>query len=174
MDAYVGEIRMIACDYPPQGWAICNGQMLNTSEYQDLFSLFGWKYGGRGATFGVPDLRGRIPVHCNDSWSLGQSEGNEQETLTERQMPSHNHAFQASKRTPCNKKVANNIICNTGDVKFYRKQPSSPARETSLCEGAVDYAGGSEAHSNMMPYQCINFIVCLRGAFPPRPDKDGK
>ncbi|MDD5597017.1 MAG: tail fiber protein [Victivallaceae bacterium] len=175
MDAYTGEIRMIAGCYAPEGWALCDGRLLERYSYPELFSLFGRTYGEDGtSTFRLPDLRGRIPVHCktgSSSWSLGRKPGTEQETISEAQMAPHNHPMQASRRTPYSKEVANNIICNAGGVKFYRKSASGEAKETSLALQTIDFAGGDSAHKNLMPYLCINFIVCLQGTYPPRPDE---
>ncbi|MDD5698331.1 MAG: tail fiber protein [Victivallaceae bacterium] len=174
MDAYTGEIRMIAGIYAPRGWALCDGRILQVREYQILFALFGRTYGGNGiTTFGLPDLRGRLPAHCesgSSTWQRGYKVGREQETLSPAQMASHNHPMQASRKSPNSRKVANNIICNTKPVKFYRPSPSAPDKETSLCPLAVDFIGGDAPHNNLMPYQCINFIVCLEGEWPPRPE----
>ncbi len=174
MDAYTGEIRMIAGTYAPRGWAICDGRLLKIAEYPELVPLFGRTYGGDGVkTFGLPDLRGRLPAHCQDSfspWTLGRKVGTEQETISEAQMAPHNHPMQGSSRTPYSQEVANNIVCNTDEVKFYKKTAST-ARQTSLYVESVGVVGGGSAHNNLMPYLCINFIVCLEGTYPPPADK---
>src|SRR3954468_6024 len=101
---YVGEIRMFAGNFAPAGWAMCAGQLMPISENDTLFTLIGTTYGGDGQeTFGLPDLQGRIPIHQGQgpglpsSYTVGETGGVETVTLTTQQMPSHNHAFMASK-----------------------------------------------------------------------------
>src|SRR3954469_17349802 len=98
-EPFVGEIRMFGGNFAPAGWAFCNGALLPISENETLFNLIGNTYGGDGQeTFGVPDLRGRIPIHVGQgpgitqNYQLGQSGGVETVTLTTQQMPFHTHA----------------------------------------------------------------------------------
>src|SRR3954471_20496876 len=97
MDAFLGEIRMFGGSFAPQGWAFCNGQTLSIAENDALFALIGTTYGGDGqVTFGLPDLRGRVPLHQTSGYVMGQSGGVESVTLTSQQIPVHSHTFNAS------------------------------------------------------------------------------
>src|SRR5436189_3323910 len=97
---YVGEIRMFAGNFPPNGWMFCEGQLLPISENETLFQLIGTTYGGDGqSTFALPDLRGRLPLHSGNGFTLAQSGGVETVTLTAQQTPAHSHAFLGSTST---------------------------------------------------------------------------
>src|SRR5579859_6135805 len=94
---YVGEIRMFAGNFAPAGWMFCEGQVLPISEFETLFNLIGTTYGGDGqSTFALPDLRGRLPVHFGNGFTLAETGGVEEVTLTVAQIPAHNHAVLAS------------------------------------------------------------------------------
>ncbi|MDD5698334.1 MAG: tail fiber protein [Victivallaceae bacterium] len=169
MEGYIGQIKIFAGNYAPVDWAFCDGQALQIQEYMELYSLFGTTYGGDGTTtFGLPDLRGRIPVHLNTAaqWQLGNQVGNEQETLSVTQIPSHIHPMQASNHSRSIQTVEGSMVCNTSPINFYKNQASSPDKETSLSPEAVDSTGNGLPHYNLMPYLCINFIVCLKGVYP--------
>jgi len=168
-EPFVGEIRMFAGNFAPRGWAFCDGQLLAVSQNDALFSLFGTIYGGDGrTTFGLPDLRGRIPIHAGSGPGLsprrlGSKSGAEAVTLTVNQMPSHGHPFQgtsgaASSRDP----VGNSPAEALADT--YAEDLSA----FFLNESSVTNVGGSRSHTNMMPYLCINFIVSLFGIYPSR------
>src|SRR5437868_8224143 len=94
---FIGEIRMFGGSFAPAGWAFCNGQLLPISENDALFTLIGTTYGGDGqSTFGLPDLRGRLPIHQGSGFILAETGGTEEVTLTTQQIPAHTHAFLAS------------------------------------------------------------------------------
>src|SRR5712691_4529851 len=98
---YVGEIRMFAGNFAPAGWMFCEGQLLPISEYETLFNLIGTTYGGDGqSTFALPDLRGRIPLHQGNGFTLAETGGSEEITLTVSQIPAHSHAFLAKNDQP--------------------------------------------------------------------------
>ena len=171
-EAFVGEIKMFAGNFAPRGYAFCDGQLLAVSQNDALFSLYGTIYGGDGkTTFGLPDLRGRIPVHAGQgpglsSRKLGQKTGSEQVTLTTNQIPSHNHPLEATTTAATDHQLTGKVLAQnpTGD-NFYTNDTSSM---TGLLPGTVTNTGGSRPHTNMMPTLCIHFIVALVGIYPSR------
>src|SRR3954466_3300470 len=111
---YVGEIRMFAGNFAPAGWMFCEGQLLPISENETLFQLIGTTYGGDGqSTFGLPDLRGRIPIHQGNGFILAQNGGSETVTLTTTQIPVHTHAFFASTDTAQQTQATGNVLGNS-------------------------------------------------------------
>lgn len=169
--AFLGEIRMFAGNFAPQGWAFCNGQLLAISQNDALFSLLGTTYGGDGiTTFGLPDCRGRIPIHMGQgpglsSYNLGTKGGVENVTLTLNQLPAHNHGpLKASSLNADNAAAQGNVVSDTRDGNPYYGN-SSP---TAFNAAAVTNMGGKLNHTNMMPYTCVSFIICLYGIYPSR------
>ena len=169
-EPYVGEIRMFAGNFAPRGWAFCDGQLLAVSQNDALFSLLGTIYGGDGrTTFGLPDLRGRIPIHAGEGPGLsprrlGAKAGAEDVTLTVNQMPSHTHPLQAS-TDPGTLPNPNGAVLSTSNViELYSGDPA----DSSLNSSSVTNIGGSRSHTNLMPFLCIHFIVALVGIYPSR------
>jgi microcystin-dependent protein len=162
---YVGEVRMFAGNFAPAGWMFCEGQLLPISEYETLFNLIGTTYGGDGqSTFGLPDLRGRIPVHMGGGFTLAQAGGSEEVTLTLQQIPAHAHALLAtsnfsSTAAPQGMVAAAASVANVS--AYGTDAPSSPVSPSS-----VSAVGGSQPHNNFQPYLCIDFIISLFGIFP--------
>lgn len=160
---YVGEIRMFGGNFAPAGWALCDGSLLPISENETLFQLIGTTYGGDGQqTFGLPDLRGRIPTHMGQGQVLGQQGGSESVTLTPTQLANHSHAFPASTSAASAGDPLNAVVADTGTAPVY--STSNP--NVSMSPSAIVVAGGSQPHDNMMPFQCVNFIISLFGIFP--------
>lgn len=168
-EPFVGEIRMFAGNFAPRGWALCGGQLLAVSQNDALFSLLGTIYGGDGrTTFGLPDLRGRIPVHQGTGPGLsprrlGERGGTENVTLTVQQIPSHSHAQHA-----------------TGDLAG-RADPSAALRArhdtpafaapdppVAMEADTIGSAGGNQHHTNVAPFLCVHFIIALFGIYPSR------
>jgi len=171
-EPFVGEIKMFAGNFAPRGYAFCDGQLLAVSQNDALFSLFGTIYGGDGrTTFGLPDLRGRIPLHQGQGPGLsprrlGSKGGAEKETLTLNQTPSHNHPLQATTTEADSLQLSNRILAqNPPGDNFYTNDSSNVV---SLMPGTVTNSGGSQSHNNMMPTLCIHFIVALVGIYPSR------
>jgi microcystin-dependent protein len=154
---------MFGGNFAPAGWMFCQGQLLPISEYETLFNLIGTTYGGDGqATFGLPDLRGRVPVHTGPGFVFAQQGGTETVTLTVQQIPSHTHPLLASIGLATSNTPTNNVTGTTGGIEIYRNAtPASPM--SSL---AVSQTGGNQPHSNIQPYLCIDFIISLFGIFP--------
>ena len=169
-EPFVGEIRMFAGNFAPRGWALCDGQLLAVSQNDALFSLFGTIYGGDGrTTFGLPELRGRIPIHAGTGpgltpRQLGSKAGRENETLTSNQMPSHNHDFSVSADPGTIQKPTGQYLASSSTVRLFRPTPPN----VSLDQSMIEFTGGSQQHNNIMPYLCINFIVALVGIYPSR------
>lgn len=169
-EPFIGEIRLFAGNFAPQGWAFCDGQLLSISGNDALFSLIGTIYGGDGqTTFALPDLRGRIPIHAGQgpglgNYSLGQRSGVETVTLTTNQAPPHSHQLRASGDTAGQRNPQNNLLGKSTNIDLY----TGDTPDVGLAPAAIGSAGGSQAHSNMMPYLGINFIIALFGIYPSR------
>lgn len=168
-EPFVGEIRMFAGNFAPRGWAFCDGQLLAVSQNDALFSLFGTIYGGDGrTTFGLPDLRGRIPLHQGTGPGLsprllGSKGGYEHITLKSNEMAKHTHDFnatdeQADAVSPQGRVLAKTAIdvYEDGDVNV------------SLNSASIGHTGGGQPHTNLMPTLCVSFIVALFGIYPSR------
>lgn len=162
---YVGEIRMFAGNFPPAGWMFCDGALLSISENEVLFQLIGTTYGGDGQnTFALPDLRGRLPIHQGGGFTLAQSGGVEQVTITTNQLPAHTHSVLASANPATSTSPSNNVpgITQAATITPY----GTDAPPTTLNAAALSSVGGSQPHTNFQPYLCINFIISLFGIFP--------
>ncbi len=171
-EPYVGEIRMFAGTFAPRGWALCEGQLLAVSQNDALFSLLGTIYGGDGrTTFGLPDMRGRVPVHQGNGPGLsdarlGAKGGAENVTLNQNQIPQHSHAatgFQEAGQEP---EVAGGRPSQT-TVGIYVQAPN-PASLRTLDNRSIAAMGGSQQHTNEQPFLVINFIIALFGVYPSR------
>jgi microcystin-dependent protein len=160
---YVGEIRMFAGNFAPAGWMFCDGSVLPISEYETLFNLIGTTYGGDGqATFALPDLRGRVPIHMGNSFVLAQNGGVEAVTLTTNQIPAHTHGFQASTGTGNVNSPVGAVAASSNAISIYKA--TTPA--IPMAAQAIGSAGGSQPHNNFQPYLCVDFIISLFGIFP--------
>ena len=160
---YVGEIRMFAGNFAPEGWMFCDGSLLPISENETLFALIGTTYGGDGqSTFALPDLRGRIPVHQGNSHTLGEASGVEEVTLTTQQIPAHTHPLLAANAVANDPNPTNNVLGESSAISLY--QSGNPA--AAMAAGSITSTGGSQPHTNFQPYLCINFIISLFGIFP--------
>jgi microcystin-dependent protein len=177
MDPLLGTISMFAGNFAPRGWALCNGQLLSISTNQALFSILGTTYGGDGIrTFGLPDLRGRAPIHQGQgpgltSRTLGELGGEEHVTLMISQMPVHNHALNASTNTGNQPSPTNGVLALSTDpdaggnpINF---TPGANVN-TIMANNAISPVGQSMPHDNMQPYLAVTFIIALEGVFPSR------
>ena len=160
---YVGEIRMFAGNFQPAGWMFCEGQLLPVSENETLFQLIGTTYGGDGqSTFGLPDLRGRLPLHQGNGFVLAETGGAEEITLTVPQIPAHSHPFLAASNPGTTSSPANSVAATTTTGFLYINENTTG----NMAGAAINMVGGSQPHSNFQPYLCINFIISLFGIFP--------
>jgi microcystin-dependent protein len=167
---FVGEIRMFGGNFAPSGWAFCSGQIVSIAENEVLFNLIGTTYGGDGqTTFALPDLRGRLPVHLGtalgSTFVLGQAAGVEQVTLTTNQIPSHTHPLIATSNQATGSTPSASVL--PGRTALATTTPyGSDAPIISMSPSAISTVGGSQPHSNVQPFLCINFIISLFGVFP--------
>lgn len=163
---YVGEIRLFGGNFAPADWAFCDGSLQSIASNGALFNLIGTTYGGDGInTFALPDLRGRIPLHQGQgadgiNYILGQIAGSESVTLTSQQIPSHSHAPMGAS-TGGQTTPVGNTYGGGGDALFSTATPS-----VQLLPSTVTQTGGSLPHDNLMPYQCVTYIIALYGIFP--------
>ncbi|MBV8516254.1 MAG: phage tail protein [Acidobacteria bacterium] len=160
-DAFIGEIRMFAGNYAPEGWAFCDGAELSIGEQPVLFRLIQTKYGGDGhSTFRLPDLRGRAPVHAGNGYALGQKGGSETVTLTLAELPIHIHGFNASTAVATDSTPENKLFGEAASMSIYAATANAPV------PNALDAAGGGQPHENMQPFQVVNYIICMQGYYP--------
>lgn len=165
---YIGEIRIFAGNFAPAGWMFCEGQLLPISENETLFNLIGTTYGGDGEeTFALPDLRGRIPLHMGNlsgggTYQLAETGGVEEVTLTVGQIPAHSHPMLATSNNALSAGPATNTLGGPTSLDSYRPVPPN----VTLAPQSVGPAGGSQPHTNFMPYLCLDFIISLFGLFP--------
>src|SRR5512145_1382897 len=132
---YVGEIRMFAGNFAPQGWMFCEGQLLPIAENESLFNLIGTTYGGDGQeTFALPDLRGRVPVHFNAANPIGSLGGVENVTLTTQQISTHNHVITASASIGTDSNPAGKVLAVSESFDLYRPAtaPNTPTSNSFL------------------------------------------
>jgi microcystin-dependent protein len=164
-EPFIGEIRMFAGNFAPQGWALCDGQLLSIAENDTLFALIGTTYGGDGqSTFALPDLRGRIPIHAGNNHTLGEWAGAETLTLLAAQMPPHSHTLLAA-NVPADRRGPKGALFAQTEDPLY----APPAGLSTNWDGAaVGAAGGNQPHENLQPFRCVNFIIALFGIFPSR------
>jgi microcystin-dependent protein len=160
---YTGEIRMFAGNFAPAGWMFCEGQLLPISEYEQLFQLIGTTYGGDGeSTFALPDLRGRVPLHFGNGFTLAETGGVETVTLTTAQIPAHTHALLATTTPATQQNVSDNVLAQATLFNPYINiNPAAP-----MAPQANGSIGGSQPHENFQPYLCVDFIISLFGIFP--------
>lgn len=160
---YVGEIRIFAGNFAPAGWMFCEGQLLPISENETLFQLIGTTYGGDGeSTFALPDMRGRIPLHFGNGFTLAETGGVETVTLTVSQIPAHTHPFLASSDAANTLNPGGNVLGVTASaLPYITIPPTAPIAPQSMSS-----VGGSQPHNNFQPYLCVNFIISLFGIFP--------
>jgi len=162
---FVGEIRIFAGNFAPAGWMFCEGQLLPISENETLFNLIGTTYGGDGqATFALPDLRGRIPLHFGNSFSLADTGGQESVTLTTQQIPAHSHALLGSSNFSSTASPQNNLPSALNVVNIDPYGTDQPTQAVS--PQSVSAVGGSQPHENLMPFLCLDYIISLFGIFP--------
>ncbi len=163
MAPFVGEIRMFAGNFAPAGWKFCDGQLLPISENGTLFTLIGTTYGGDGqTTFAVPDLRSRVPVHQGNGFILAEAGGVEEVTLTVQQVPAHSHPLLATTSIATETGPGGNVLAQSSVGKMYIQDVT----DGSLAAASIAPVGGSQPHTNLQPYLCINFIISLFGTFP--------
>jgi microcystin-dependent protein len=182
MEPFIGQIMMFGGNFAPAGWAFCDGRILNIKDHPALFSVIGAIYGGDGRTnFALPDLRGRVPLHPNNSEDLsyrklGEKSGTEFVTLNESEMPTHEHTGLGTINAN-NEQAITQSKSNSPENSYPSPLPESilgysNETNTQMMTGGVNVkissSGGSKPHTNMQPFLCINFIIAIKGTFPKR------
>jgi microcystin-dependent protein len=171
---YIGEIRMFGFGTrgAPNGWQGCDGSLLPIAEYDALFALIGTTYGGDGqTTFGVPDLRGRLPIHQGQgpglsNYIIGQKAGTETVTVLPTQMPAHTHALVATSNAASSVTPGNSLLPGTvSDESFYISSVTG-ATAVPMSAQSTTVAGGSLAHENCMPTLTVQYCIATQGIFP--------
>ncbi|KIO77481.1 hypothetical protein TH53_09440 [Pedobacter lusitanus] len=177
---YVGEITIFGGNFPPLGWAYCDGSLLPISENEVLFNLIGTTYGGDGqSTFALPDLRGRVPVHMGQNsqngsnYIIGQVGGVENVTVLPTQMPPHAHTvtgelnMKVRANDPDNQlSPVNNGIAIAVGKRYFSRTPTASGMMPLDTNIVLSSAGNTQPHNNMQPYVALNFIISLFGVFP--------
>ncbi len=164
---FIGEIKLTAVTGTPEGWAECDGQLLAIVSNTALFSLLGTTYGGDGnTTFGLPDLRGRVPIGAGSGTgltprALGQQGGQEQVTLTANEIPDHTHTLKGTSSPGSSSSPGGNVFATAGKAAYRDGTPATVAGQLN--------GGGFGAHENMPPFQTVRYIIALTGLFPPIP-----
>ena len=163
---YVGEIRAVGFNFAPVGWVLCNGALLSIAEYDVLYVLLGTTYGGDGVTtFGIPDLRGRTPIHQGTggggTYVLGQLSGTESVTLMPPTMAAHTHPIAAQGAGGNASSPAGGFFAGS-----LAGQYAPVANGTSATGAITGFQGGNLPHYNLQPYLGVNYIISLFGIFP--------
>jgi microcystin-dependent protein len=177
-EPFLSEIKIVSFNFPPKGWALCNGQLLPINQNQALFALLGTTYGGNGqTTFALPNLRGRVPIHFGGSHNLGEAAGSTSVTVNIQQLPTHTHQLMGRSeivdadfgpQDPTGKLYAGAQVSLQGGNKVAGQIYADASNLVALSPQAVSNVGGSQPHNNMMPYLVLNFIIALQGIFPSR------
>lgn len=161
---FLGELKMMSFVFAPQGWALCNGQLLPINQNQALFSLLGTTYGGNGqTTFGLPDLRGRIPIHAGGGHQLGEAGGEETHTLSVAELPAHLHQMNAATAVATTGTPGTGVLlAQSVGAQLY----TSAGNLAAMNAAAIANVGGSQAHVNLQPFLTVSFCIALVGVFP--------
>ena len=161
-EPFLGEIKIMSFNFPPKGWALCNGQVLPINQNQALFSLLGTTYGGNGqTTFALPNLQGRVPIHMGSGHTLGEQAGSTSVTVNIQQLPTHNHFVQATNNAADSDDATNRVLGQAGQNVY-----GSFSSDAAMGNSAISNVGGSLPHTNLMPFLVLNFCIALQGIFP--------
>jgi microcystin-dependent protein len=160
-EPFLSEIRLMSFSFPPNGWALCNGQLLPINQNQALFSLLGTTFGGNGQTnFGLPDLRGQVPIHVGSGHTLGERGGEQAHTLSISELPTHTHVMNGTS-TPAETNTATG-----GYLAVTSNAYGAPSNLVAMAPAEVGSVGGFQAHLNMQPFLTLSFCIALQGIFP--------
>jgi microcystin-dependent protein len=165
-EPFLSEIRLMSFVFAPRGWALCNGQLLPINQNQALFSLLGTVFGGDGrVNFGLPDLRGRTPIHVGSGHTLGERGGEAAHTLSIAELPEHVHvanATTAQADASSNGPAPARMPAQSNFSFLY----SPPGGNVAMAPNALANVGGSQAHTNLQPFLTLSFCIALQGIFP--------
>jgi microcystin-dependent protein len=166
-EPFLAEVKIVAFNFAPRGWALCNGQVLPINQNQALFSLLGTTFGGDGrTTYALPNLQGRSAIHTGGGFDMGVTLGEEAHTLSPAEMPMHDHALMASRDFASATTPAGNVL-GAKAGRFGKDIYAAATNLTPLQSGSVGPVGG-QPHNNMQPYLTLNFVIALQGIFPSR------
>ena len=166
-EPFVGEIRLFAGNFPPNGWQFCDGQLISIAQNVVLFDLIGTTYGGDGqTTYALPDMRGRVPVHQGNNgqsnYVAGQAGGVENVTLTPAQMPQHTHAMSASTSAASAAHGPSEVLGSSATMSLY----GSGTPNMAMDPNAITQVGGGQPHANVPPFVALSYIISMFGIFP--------
>jgi microcystin-dependent protein len=162
-EPFLSEIRLMSFDFPPRGWAGCNGQLLPINQNQALFSLLGTTFGGDGRVdFALPDLRGRVPIHMGSGHTLGERAGEEAHTLSLNELPLHTHVLNATSTAGTLILPGGNLLAKNNLPLYHPPDNGATAMEPAT----IANTGGSQPHLNMQPFLTLNYCIALQGIFP--------
>ena len=160
-EPFLSEIRLASFVFAPKGWALCNGQLLPINQNQGLFSLLGTTFGGDGrVNFALPDLRGRVPIHVGNGFTLGERGGEEAHTLTISELPDHLHLVTTTTADGSLAAAAGNQLGS------FNNGYGAASNLVALAPATVTNVGGGQAHENRSPFLTLNYIIALQGIFP--------
>jgi len=161
-EPFLSEIRIMSFVFAPKGWALCDGQLMPINQNQALFSLLGTTFGGDGrVNFGLPDYRGRVPIHVGGGFTLGERGGEQAHTLSISELPTHTHSAMATNNNGAVAVNSNNFL-----GAFNNGYTTSTTALTTLQPATIANVGGSQAHLNMQPFLTLSFCIALQGIFP--------
>jgi microcystin-dependent protein len=162
-EPFLSEIRIMSFVFAPKGWALCNGQLLPINQNQGLFSLLGTTFGGDGrVNFGLPDLRGRTPIHVGNGHTLGERGGEQAHTLSISEIPTHTHVLIGTNNSSVNAPANTTVMGKSAPQPTY----GGPANLAAMDTRSISNVGGSQAHLNMQPFLTLSFCIALQGIFP--------
>jgi microcystin-dependent protein len=161
-EPFLSEIRLMSFGFAPKGWALCDGQLLPIIQNQALFSLLGTNFGGDGrVNFGLPDMRGRTPIHVGSGHTVGERGGEQAHTLSISEIPTHTHNLAASSSDGTLAIPSGNYLARSASSAYI-----APGNQVALNAGTIANVGGSQAHLNMQPFLTLSFCIALQGIFP--------
>jgi len=160
-EPFLGEIKIVSFNYPPKGWAFCNGALLPINQNQALFSILGTTYGGDGrVNFALPNLQGRCPTHIGNGIVLGELGGEATHTLNFSELPAHTHTPVGNTTNPATSPSAG------GNLWGFVAGAFAANPNAAMNPACVAATGGNQPHENMSPYLVLNFVIALQGIFP--------
>lgn len=173
-DQYLGEIRMVGFNFPPIGWALCNGQIMSITQNTALFSLLGTTYGGDGkSTFALPNLQASAPMGYGNGGGLtprswGEIGGEFAVTLQANQMPVHNHGVACISGSGSLNSPANAVWASAKGDRVAPPLYAAAATAVGMNPTDLQITGGNQLHNNMPPFLAVFFVIALQGMYPTR------